>query len=88
MQTWVDKCGREMPGAGAKECNIPCNDNKVVRGDPNCPDKAWTECPKTCLQTRKIPPKKRRLRRLGKVSPQDPLQAHSTLLHIDSICVS
>ena len=54
-QTWVNTCKNTTAvGDGTRNCHVPCYGPKIVRGDPSCPDLAWSECNKACLQTRKI----------------------------------
>lgn len=54
VQKWVDKCDTEMTTITEKPCNIPCVGSKLVRGNPYCPDKAWTDCEHACIQSRMV----------------------------------
>ena len=54
VQKWVDKCDVELGAITEKPCSIPCVGSKVVRGNPYCPDKAWTDCEHGCIQSRMV----------------------------------
>ena len=54
-QVFVDPCSKTPTASITKACHQPCNLNKVVRGDPKCPTKAWLECSKSCIQSRAAP---------------------------------
>lgn len=55
LQKWEDSCGvKEVNGTGDKVCHATCFGPKLARGDVNCHDTPWTECDKSCLQTRKV----------------------------------
>jgi hypothetical protein len=55
FQKWEDSCGNKgVPGAGDKACHVTCFGPKLARGDVDCHDTPWSECDKSCLQTRKV----------------------------------
>jgi hypothetical protein len=39
-----------------RPCQESCTFYKIVRGDPNCPDKAWTDCTHGCVKSRQSVP--------------------------------
>lgn len=55
-QDWSDRCGnKNFPGIGPWPCYQSCNMGKAVRGNPFCKEGPWSDCKKTCLQTRTVP---------------------------------
>jgi hypothetical protein len=55
-QKSIDKCDRsESPQITEKDCNQPCYDRKIVRGQPKCYEKGWGECLHSCIQSRQVP---------------------------------
>ena len=42
-QIFADACGKAAAGSTPRACHQPCNANKIVRGNYQCPDKPWTE---------------------------------------------
>ena len=55
-QAWGDRCQKKnYPGSGPRPCHESCANNKIVRGNPFCPEKPWTECDSSCTQTRSVP---------------------------------
>ena len=34
-----------------------CTQYKIVRGDPHCPDKPWTDCSHACIKSRQAVPR-------------------------------
>eukprot|EP00600_Ochromonadales_sp_CCMP1393_P007988 CAMPEP_0174975692 /NCGR_PEP_ID=MMETSP0004_2-20121128/12592_1 /TAXON_ID=420556 /ORGANISM="Ochromonas sp., Strain CCMP1393" /LENGTH=867 /DNA_ID=CAMNT_0016226587 /DNA_START=128 /DNA_END=2731 /DNA_ORIENTATION=- len=58
-QKWVHKCAAEMnppPAEETRPCSEKCSAYKIVRGDPKCPDKPWTDCTHACLKSRQMVP--------------------------------
>lgn len=45
----------ETPKSSNKPCNQPCEGTHLVRGVPDCPEKAWSECGHECVQSREFP---------------------------------
>lgn len=55
IQKWEDSCGvKEVNGTGDRVCHVSCYGPKLARGDVDCHDTPWSECDKSCLQTRKV----------------------------------
>jgi hypothetical protein len=55
MQTYADKCGKQLAGSGARSCHQACVAWRPVRGNPNCPYEEWSDCEHGCIQSRRIP---------------------------------
>lgn len=55
MQTYADKCGKQLAGSGARSCHQPCVSWRPVRGNPNCPYEEWSDCEHGCIQSRRVP---------------------------------
>ncbi len=45
----------ESPKSQTKACNQPCEGTLMVRGSPECPERAWGECGRECVQSRQFP---------------------------------
>jgi len=55
MQTYADRCGKQLAGSGARSCHQPCAAWRPVRGNPNCPYEEWSDCEHGCIQSRRVP---------------------------------
>ena len=57
-QTWENSCGDVAAASnetGPRTCSITCSGHTVVRAiDAACPDTAWSECSKNCMQNRRV----------------------------------
>lgn len=56
LQDWVNKCEIDTGDVDARPCSENCTNFKIVRGDPQCPDKPWTECSHACIKSRQAVP--------------------------------
>lgn len=70
-QTWKRRCSvlaAETGGASVdpkteeRPCQESCAAAKVVRGNPECPDRPWTECTHGCVKSRQAVPSTERLK--------------------------
>ena len=70
-QTWKRRCSvlaAETGGAAVdpkteeRPCQESCTAAKVVRGNPECPDRPWTECTHGCVKSRQAVPSTERLK--------------------------
>ncbi len=50
-----DKHTLDTPSSSVKACNQPCVGSAMVRGKPECPEKAWGACQHQCVQSRQFP---------------------------------
>ena len=56
VQEYVDKCDVYGGESEIRSCYENCSFFKIVRGDPQCPDKAWTDCSHGCVMSRQAVP--------------------------------
>ncbi|KAJ1438815.1 aspartic peptidase domain-containing protein [Ochromonadaceae sp. CCMP2298] len=56
-QKWGNKCDSSAaPPSTVRPCSQNCSVNTAVRGNPECPDKPWTDCTHACLKSRQVVP--------------------------------
>lgn len=53
-----------------RPCQESCSFYKPVRGDPECPDRPWTDCAHGCVKSRQTVPKGEKLYKNGKKKHQ------------------
>ncbi len=54
-QAYNNHCNLANFSTYSRDCGIACSNGQIVRGDPLCPEKPWSECNKSCIQTRSVP---------------------------------